>query len=52
METHLANPATYQNPEKAAQLKIEYDALCARLPQLEASWEEVQLRYEEILSAI
>ncbi len=52
LEQALADPETYNQPEQAAEMQIEYDRIINELPELEEQWENAQLRLEEILQHI
>ena len=48
----LAEPQTYQNPQKAAELKKEYESLLAKIAFSEQQWEQAQLRFELVMNTI
>jgi ATP-binding cassette subfamily F protein 3 len=52
MEMQLANPKTYQNNIKVAELKKTYDKVCENLIKSEAEWEELHSALEEILNTL
>jgi len=52
IENELANPDTYNDPQKAAELNKRLTALEEKLGKLESSWEEKQLTYEELLEQL
>lgn len=52
LERVLAEPQTYQNPQKAAELKKEYESLLAKIAFSEQQWEQAQLRFELVMNTI
>ncbi len=52
LETELANPATYNDPEKSKSLNLEYGKIETQIPLLEQEWEEKHLELEELLESI
>jgi ATP-binding cassette, subfamily F, member 3 len=52
LETELANPATYNDPEKSKALNLEYGKIDIHIPPLEQEWEEKHLELEELLESI
>lgn len=52
LEQKMADPRTYQNAETVKSLRLEYEEVSARIPELERQWEQSQLQMEAILQAL
>ena len=52
LENMLADPQTYQNPQQAAKLKKEYDAMLLDLKTAEDDWERNHLHLEALMESV
>lgn len=52
LEQQLANPDTYKDSRKTIDLKMEYEQVNVRLPELEKQWEQCHLQMETILQSL
>ena len=52
LENQLANPETYTNPEKSAELNKEYKLIEPEISDLETEWEEKHLDLDELLGSL
>jgi ATP-binding cassette subfamily F protein 3 len=51
-ETKMAEPETYSQPELIKKIKKEYDTLDLRIEEYESEWEELQIKYEDLLQQL
>ncbi len=52
LETALANPETYNNPEKSKKLNLEYKSIESETGKLEIEWEEKHLKLDKLLNSL